>query len=132
MASAMARASPRRSTQQPAAPRVGNQADLAEGLDEAGPRRGNGDVTGHGQRGTGAGRHAIDGRDRGHAQRLQPAHGGVERLIDHRAGIGALDQIRPGRKVELRQVGPGAEATAGAGDDEGPHRRIGLDVAHGL
>jgi hypothetical protein len=63
MASAMARARPDALRQQPGAPRVRHQADLAEGLDEAGTRRGNGDVTGHGQRGTRAGRHAIDGRD---------------------------------------------------------------------
>ena len=49
--------------QEPGAAGIGHQADLAEGLDETGPRRGDGDVAGHGQRRAGAGRHAIDRGD---------------------------------------------------------------------
>ena len=41
-------------------------------------------------------------------------------------GSARCDQVRPGREIEVRQVGAGAETAAGAGDDQRAYRRIGF------
>ena len=114
--------------QQPGAARIRHQPDLAEGLDEAGTGRGNGDVTRHGHRCACARRDAVDRAHGGHAHRHQAPRGGVESLVDHRAGIGAEHDVVARAKVELRQIGAGAKRAAGTGQHQRADRLVGLDL----
>ena len=53
-------------------------------------------------------------------------------MIDHRAGVGAGDQVWPGFKVKLCKIGPGTKRSASARDDQGPNQRVRLGLVQRL
>ncbi len=101
--------------------RVGNEADAAEGGDEARLLGRDDDVRRERQADAGSGGHAVDGRDDGLRE--------VANRLDERVVFGAEHGTEVTLAGPAAQVGPGAEATARAGDHDGAN---GLVAGGGL
>ncbi len=102
--------------QVPAARGVGDQADLAEGLDEFRGFRRQRQVAGQRQRGPRPGRHAIDRANHGHRQGLDLAHQRRPEAARRVAQIGRSVHLA---RIAVAQILPGAEAPTGAGQQHG-------------
>ena len=114
--------------QEPTATSVGNQANFAEGLNEARARCGNGNVAGHGQRGARPRGHAIHGGNDRHAQGLQAARRGVEQALNDGAWVGPLNAIRSVAEIKLGQVGTRTKPTARTRDHHGADGFVGFGL----
>jgi hypothetical protein len=91
--------------------------------------RGQHDVAGQRQVGAGAGGHAVDGADHRHRQGAQRRHQRGVEFFDRFAEVDAGGARFDGAVV---QVLAGAEAAAGAGQQQHAHGLVGLELVQGV
>jgi hypothetical protein len=115
--------------QHPGAAGIRDQAQLAEGFDEAGGLRGQHDVAGQRQVGAGAGGHAVHRADHRHRQGAQ---GRDQRRIEFFDRFAEVDAFAARLHGAVVQVLAGAEAAAGAGQHQHAHGFVGLQLVQGV
>src|SRR5262245_14264581 len=103
------------------AARVGHQAKLRERLHEARGACCEHDVASEGDVGAGA---CGDAVHRAHDRLRQRAQAPHQRVVVGAEADGKVDRRRLRAHLALGEILPGAESTAGAGEEDGPHARV--------
>ena len=100
--------------QAPCPAAVGNQSELAKGLNEAGGTRRDDQIAGQRDIGARSCRNAIDRRDHGHGQGMQCEH---QRIVVLVHGSPEIEADRAPR-CAIREILAGAESAAGTGEHQ--------------
>jgi len=111
--------------QQPSAPAIGHQADLAERLDEAGAALGHHQIAAQGEVRSCARRHAIHGRDNRHGHGPHPGCQGAIKTLDNGTHIEAVRLLARSHQGRVSQILACAKAAAGSCNHERANGRVG-------
>ena len=120
-----ARAAADQARQDVGAAGIRDQAELAERLDELRRAGGEHEVAVEREIGAGAGRDAVDRADHRALEAADPAD---QRIVQPLQGIAEIGRRVAFADHPIAEVLAGAEAAAGAGQQDGADRRVGLDA----